>query len=52
MNCLTGFVKRRAEEYTNAQLSHVVFTRYFQNLWFGRTHFFEPVQLRYRLVLI
>ena len=39
MNCLTGFVKRRAEKYTtNAQLSHV-FTRYFQNLWFKRTHF-------------
>ena len=51
INCLTGFVKRRAKKYTNAQLSHV-FTRYFQNLWFGRTHFFEPVQFRYRLVLI
>ena len=51
MNYLTGFGKRMTEKYTNAQLSHV-FICYFQNLWFNRTHFFEPVQTQYRLVLI
>ena len=51
MNCLTGFVKRRAKEYTNActtlKCIHTLFSK--SLVW--QDAFFEPVQLRYRRIL-